>query len=501
LKASNQQFKGDIPPFKENNPPAIESSRFRPTYFTYFEEMKLLIIKVTLLVVCSLLPVMVWSQTMPDKLAAAFRNLSADPQLRNGMASLYVVDAKTGAVIFDKNGLIGMAPASTMKVITSVSAYELLGKNFQYQTRFAYHKSTDGVSILVLPNGDPTLGSWRWPGTKEEVVIKGVSQAIRKLGIKSISEIILDNTGWNEEAIPGGWIWQDIGNYYGAGPGKLNWRENQYDVILKSGKNIGAPVSIVKTMPPLTDYALKSELTAAAAGTGDNAYIYFPLHATDGVIRGTIPVNENNFKISGAMPAPGRQFVKTLSDTLTARGLSAPEKFTDSKKITADKYTVFYTITSPPLDSIIYWFNKKSINLYGEALVKTIAYKSKGVGATDTGVELIRNYWKEKGIPVSELNIVDGSGLSPLNRVTTHAQVSILQHAQKQTWYNGFYAALPLYNGMKMKSGTIKGVKGFCGYHRGKDGEEYIFSFLVNNYNGSAAALVQKMYKVLDVMK
>ena len=170
--------------------------------------MKLLIIKVTLLVVGGLLPVMVWSQTVPHKLATAFQRFSDDPQLRSGMASLYVVDAKTGQVIFDKNGLIGMAPASTMKVITSVSTYELLGKNFQYQTRLAYHKSADGASVLVLPSGDPTLGSWRWPGTKEEVVLKGVSQAIRKLGIKSISEIILDNTGWNEEAIPGGWIWQ-----------------------------------------------------------------------------------------------------------------------------------------------------------------------------------------------------------------------------------------------------------------------------------------------------
>ena len=30
---------------------------------------------------------------------------------------------------------------------------------------------------------------------------------------------------------------------------------------------------------------------------------------------------------------------------------------------------------------------------------------------------------------------------------------------------------------------------------------EYIFSFLVNNYNGVPSALVNKMYKVLDVLK
>jgi D-alanyl-D-alanine carboxypeptidase/D-alanyl-D-alanine-endopeptidase (penicillin-binding protein 4) len=160
-----------------------------------------------------------------------------------------------------------------------------------------------------------------------------------------------------------------------------------------------------------------------------------------------------------------------------------------------------FTHFSPRLDSIIYWFNKRSINLYGEALLKTIAFQKEGFGSTDKGVFIVKNFWKGKGIPATELNIVDGSGLSPLNRVTTHAQVSILHYAKKQPWFNGFYYSLPEYNGMKIKSGTINGVKGFCGYHTAKDGKEYIFSFLVNNYNGSASALVQKMYKVLDVLK
>ena len=88
-----------------------------------------------------------------------------------------------------------------------------------------------------------------------------------------------------------------------------------------------------------------------------------------------------------------------------------------------------------------------------------------------------------------------------MNRVTAHALVHALQHSRKQPWFSSFYDSLPLYNGMKMKSGTIRGVKGYCGYHRGRDGREYVFSFLVNNYSGSPAALVQKMYRVLDVLK
>ena len=163
--------------------------------------------------------------------------------------------------------------------------------------------------------------------------------------------------------------------------------------------------------------------------------------------------------------------------------------------------SVFFSHSSPALDSIVYWFLKKSINLYGEALVKTMAFQKSGKASTEAGVKIIRDFWKEKGIAPTELNIVDGSGLSPLDRVTTHAQVKILQHAQQQSWFDGFYDALPVYNGMKLKSGTIHGVKGFCGYHTAADGRSYILSFLVNNYNGSASSLVNKMYKVLDVLK
>ena len=160
-----------------------------------------------------------------------------------------------------------------------------------------------------------------------------------------------------------------------------------------------------------------------------------------------------------------------------------------------------YTHYSPTLDSIIYWFNRKSINLYGEALIKTMALEKAGFASTDTGVSILRRFWKQKGLDPEELNMYDGSGLSPLNRVTTHAQVEILKYARSKSWFPAFYEALPEYNGMKMKSGTISDVKGYCGYHKAKDGREYIFSFLINNYSGKTAPVVSKMFKVLDELK
>ena len=95
----------------------------------------------------------------------------------------------------------------------------------------------------------------------------------------------------------------------------------------------------------------------------------------------------------------------------------------------------------------------------------------------------------------------DGSGLSPANRVTPYTMTKALYYAKSRSWFPYFYDALPLYNGMKLKSGTIGRVKCFTGYHTSKNGKQYIVTFMVNNYNNSPSALVNKMYTLLDCLK
>ena len=460
---------------------------------------------------CVVLPFLLYcsslqAQTLSHRIAAAFKTFENDPQLKYAISSLYVMDAATGNTVFEKNSRVGLAPASTQKVITSVTAFELLGKTYRYNTAFSVIKIKDlpGVGTLVItPSGDPSFGSPRWGSTTADNMFKQIVAALPE-DMKQYNSIVVDNSGWQQHDIPDGWIWQDLGNYYGAGAEKMNWRENQYDIILRSGNRSGSHVTIKDTRPRLLNsYSLRSEVQAASSGSGDNAYIYFPLSGDTAVIKGTIPVNQEHFVISGAFPSGAAQFIHELQDTLIQIGKANHSMsliFRDSGTA-GDSSIPFFTHQSPPLDSLIYWFNKKSINLYGEALIKTMAFGQKGYGATDTGVAVIKNFWKENGIDADELNIADGSGLSPLNRVTTHAQAAVLKFARQQPWFPSFFDALPIYNNMHMKSGTIRNVKGFAGYHTAKNGKTYIFSFLVNNYNGSANGLVRKMYKVLDVLK
>jgi D-alanyl-D-alanine carboxypeptidase/D-alanyl-D-alanine-endopeptidase (penicillin-binding protein 4) len=73
------------------------------------------------------------AQTISQKLQKAYQQFESDSQLRHAISSLYVINAKTGEVLFDKNSQIGLAPASTQKILTAATAFDLLGKGLSLQ--------------------------------------------------------------------------------------------------------------------------------------------------------------------------------------------------------------------------------------------------------------------------------------------------------------------------------------------------------------------------------
>ncbi len=449
----------------------------------------------------SLLCICFVSQAQVDaRLAAAMENFNRDEQCKFASVSLYVKEA-SGAVVFDQNSRMGLAPASTQKIITAATAFGSLGKDFTYTTRFGIVTTPTGKSLYIEASGDPTLGSWRWESTRDRILLDKLKTLLKDKGIRSLESVVIYEGNRGPETIPDGWIWQDIGNYYGASAMALNWRENQFDLLLKSGAVAGSAVSVVGTQPLLYDYRIQSLATAGPKGSGDRSYLYYPSAGSrSGVLTGTIPAGETQFRVSGSVYDPRNQFVKTLIQHL--KGTVGFKKV--AAQVVVKPYSNadwIFSHSSPELSKMVYWFLRKSINLYGEAFLKTIALKEAGIATTQDGIDALQKFWKSKGLDAESLHLYDGSGLSPQNRVTTASQVAVLSYAKEQPWFTDFYEALPLFNDMKMKSGTINRVKGFTGFHKSAAGKEYVFSFLVNNYNGSERSLVSKMFKVLDNLK
>jgi serine-type D-Ala-D-Ala carboxypeptidase/endopeptidase (penicillin-binding protein 4) len=306
---------------------------------------------------------------------------------------------------------------------------------------------------------------------------------------------------YNGYDVPNGWSWSDIGNYYGAGISGLNWRENKFGLDFIAGA-VGQPARLRDQSNP-SAVAIINEVTTGTAGSGDNVYAFSAPYSDLIYLRGTYGKDLNK-KIEASLPDPALFLATELLQALNDQNLPVDSIATTSKRLlnqgerlTASK-TLLDTHTSPPLKEIVHWFNQKSINLYGEALLKSFGQLSGNKSDTQQAANLLAKYWEQKlKIPSSELHIEDGSGLSAQNRVTTMAIAKIMHYAKGRAWFGDFRKSLPTINGMTMKSGTIGGVLGYTGYQD----EAFTFSLLINNYSGSSAAMRQDMFKLLDNLK
>ena len=458
-----------------------------------------------------LIPAFCQAQGLQSKLQTAFNRLQQDSQCKYASVSLTVLDAKTGETVFAANPNMGLATASTLKTITSITAFNILGKDFQYQTQFGYAGTIDpsgtlNGDLVIKGSGDPTLGSWRYAGHKENEILTQMTTALQKAGIKKINgRVIGDDSVFGSQSVPNAWIWMDVGNYYGAGTSGLCWRENQFDIKLRTGR-VDSPIGVSRTVPLMPYLNFKSELLNAAAGTGDDAYAYLPVGGKLMYLRGTYAQDQEKKSISAAVPDPAYDVAYRLADTLQRIGIMVSGGAESTGTLTAKGQQVpqivqnLTTILSPTLSKIIYWLNQKSINLYAEQLLKTIAWKQGKQPTTDNGVEAEQSFWKARGIDPNSLNVVDGSGLSPGDRVTTMTMATVLKSAKGTDWYADFYESLPTYNNMKMKSGSILNVLTYAGYQT-HNGRELCFSIMVNNFNGSSRAIKEKMFRVLDELK
>lgn len=466
---------------------------------------------VTLIALCCSVS-LTQAQHISQQLQSNFHTFKSLPTLKNGIAALHVLDAETGKTVFEENSHIGLPTASTLKVITSITALDILGADYQYKTELFYtgHIDEQGIlqgDIIIHGTGDPTLGSDRYEQTKSNIIMNRWTEAIAQSGIKAVQgRIIGDDVLYQGNDIPGGWIWTDMGNYYGAGISALNWKENKAGITFRP-TGIGQDAPIEKVNMDLSYLKLVNQVTTGKVGSGDNVYAYAAPYSDKIVVKGTYGLDlKKTIEIS--LPDPALALAYELKKELEQRAIYVAKAPTTTQRIIEDKQPLpkkaktLAIHTSPRLAEIVYWFNQKSINLYGEALLKSIAYAKDNKTTTAAGAQAVKNYWKNQlGIVSSELDIIDGSGLSPQNNVTTAAMNAIMQYARKQPWFEEFNKSLPLYNQMTMKSGTIGGTLGYTGYHQAKNGKKYTFTLLVYNYASSASTMRQNMFELLNTLK
>lgn len=445
-----------------------------------------------------------------ERVRQAVENLAAEPVVSSGTVGFYLasMDApdKPLASRFPRQSFI---TASAMKSLTTGAALEVLGPDFRFETKLLQSPATGDV--ILRGAGDPSLGRPDWEGLFEEW-----RTALRAAGIQEIlGRVVVDESAWEPQEIPDGWTWLDIGNYYAPPLTPLCFQDNSLHLYFHLTGRPGEPAGFYDAVPWPAGLNFLDELRIGAPGTGDNAYVYGGPGTDTLVLRGTLSADSGKEYIKGALPDPALFCAQEFTDWLNGHSLPVHGRAATTRRLEAQAKiaaaagipTAVPSVTLPvdarvisvhrsePLRDLLVPINHRSLNLDCECLLKTL-----GNGSTRAGLSRIREHLSAKGLPLAGYEQTDGSGLSRTNMVTpellARAMGSFLSGPHGADYLESLPEGgqsgstlrslnTPAEAVIHAKSGTIERVKAYTGTVGAADGRKFIFSILVNNYDGS----------------
>jgi D-alanyl-D-alanine carboxypeptidase/D-alanyl-D-alanine-endopeptidase (penicillin-binding protein 4) len=450
------------------------------------------------------------------------QKLLQQPEYKNAAVGIQIMDLESEKSLFELNADKLMIPASTLKIITSATALEILGADSRFQTKIGYTGDllkTNEIKgdLVVLGGGDPTLGSEYFNQLEWcRDFVKIWVQKIKAAGIQKITgDIIFDGSVYNSEKIPPTWIWGDIGNYYGAGASAFTCYDNLFRITFKSPKEVGEKTEIISVTPEIEGLEIVNEVVSSDDNR-DLAFVFGSPLDKKRVIRGTIPKDRKAFTIKAAVHHPEELLAEALLNQLAKEGvfISGQVKFENVNK---NQFHTIYIHESPKFDEIVKVLNHESVNLFAEHLVLQIAAEKAGLGNREQGLKLVREFWDSKGIGSHNLFMEDGSGLSHFNAVSPAQINSILIYmAGKSENREVFLYSLPSagngtiksfsadsfpQNTLKAKSGSMTRVRCYAGYLHTESGKNIAFTVMFNHFSGTHSNLIKEIENLLVTIR
>mgnify|MGYP006268526455 CR=1 FL=1 len=470
-------------------------------------------------------PVLLRAQTQPQDFKTLFKEWKQLPELRSASFALAAAYADSAETVYLYQADRSLIPASTLKVLTTFTGLEVLGADFRFPTILQHTGYLDSTGVLhgdlfVKGGGDPSLG-YPDPTTVYSVWY----EVLKKLGVKKVQgRIIADARFFDPQLNPGTWTWEDLGNYYGAGVSGLNIDRNEYKIYFKSGAT-GTPTTFLRTDPPLPEMTFVNELLSGERGSGDNAFIYGSPYTKFRYIRGTITPNRTSFRVRGSLADPTFVVAEGLTRFIEAQGVpvsGAPTTYRrlqlEGAELPSDKLKKdLHVFRSPPLSELVIETNRRSLNLYAEAIFKRIGHQlNAGDSRREAAAEAIRNWWAERGMDTEGLFLEDGSGLSRYTVLTARQQLQVLLEAYKSDYFDVMLASMPVAGrsgsirsfgrgtrvagNLRAKSGYLRRVKGYTGYVKSRSGRMVAFSILVNHFGGKNSLMNQRIEKIMTLL-
>lgn len=432
--------------------------------------------------------------------------------------SVLVQNLTTGEVIDSYREDKVVPPASVMKLLTTAACLETMGPGFRFPTILEYTGTIDGGVLhgdLYIRGGcDPSLG---WKG--RTAFLNQWVKAVKAAGITRIDgAVIADMTMLDGEAQNPAWLCEDAGNYYAPGIFALNYYGNTMNIVLKSGEP-GSVATVVGTEPQVEDIVFINRVRCDKIQY-DGAFVSGIPYSRERYLTGAVPSNLGTFGVKGDLPNPGLLLARHLTTRLREAGVAVKRDanyLPDYNPLTPPRHEL-YIHYSEPLSEIIKETNVNSNNLYAEALFRYLGTRYTLPGTIHNSQDLLRDYWRRRGVAVQNAIIKDGCGLAPQDAVSAKAFVQLLTIMRSSPNADAWMASLPvsgktgtltslcpgtpLEGRIHAKSGTIAGTKNFAGYIDMPNGDTWVFAILINSAPGKARNIQHVIQQyLLDVYK
>lgn len=428
-----------------------------------------------------------------DALPATVSNALKQAGIPNSAVGIVVQEVSGQKALFAINQRIAFSPASTMKLVTTDAALELLGPTFTWKTQVYAAGSMEGEvlqgNLLFKGGGDPKL-------VTESFWL--LLRQIRNSGIREIrGDVILDRSAFERFEYDAGNFDGDPIKPYNAGPDALLLNYQMLRFQFTPGAAGGA--LNVAVDPPLAGYDIASPQSAngecgdwqskLGASFGESSVRFAGSYAAS--------CGEKTWYVHPYQMTHNRYFAAVFRKMWTDVGGQFQGDVVDG--IVPAGARLVKVWESPALPEVIRDINKFSNNVMARQLLLTLAATSESIlpASAERGAEAVKAWLDNRGIDAPELLIENGSGLSRNERIAPASMAYLLLAAYKSPLMPEFISSMPLvgYDGTMrhrlndqsvaghahIKTGTLSGVKAMAGYVLAASGKCYVVVFFINH--------------------
>ena len=375
-------------------------------------------------------------QSLPLLISQRLDSLLNDPLFDTTQLGLMVWDLTTDSPLYSRGQQQRLRTASTMKLLTAVTALTMLGGDYKLSTSLYMKGRVEGRQLqgdLVCVGGmDPMFG-------RDD--LRAFAQSLRQQGVASVrGQLIVDCTMKDAEKWGEGWCWDDD--------------NPTLTPLLYEGK-----ADFVKM--------LLQELRRQGVGTE--------------AMR-VVTVNQPE--------------VTTTTDArlLCRRSHTLREVLVQMMKESDNLYaeSVFYQVARWWKEDGRGW---KTITETGTKTGTGTGTKNRTPLTATYGSEAATKLLETLGLPASRYRIADGSGLSLYDYLSAEAEVALLRHAWKTpAVYDDLLPSLPIagedgtlekrmkgtsaHHNVQAKTGTVTSVSALAGYCTAYNGHRLCFAIM-----------------------